>query len=83
MFMPPYGMTYGSFCKCLTHDAYWNEVGPLLKAWYDYNYEVINGVIKITDHDGKIVDSLDLHLKIQEDEDRQYAIYQAHMKIAR
>jgi hypothetical protein len=83
MYMPPWGMSYGSFCGCLKNRDYWNAVGPLLRNWYDYDFEVIGGIIKITDYAGQFVDSLKLHLEIQADEGRQYAIYQAYMNIAR
>lgn len=83
MYMPAWGMTYGKFCRCFTHDVYWNEVRPLMKAWYDYNYEVIDGAIKITNSNGHAIDPFELHLKIQADEDQQYDLYQAYMNIAR
>jgi len=83
MYCLPWGMSYGSFCLCLRHEAYWNEVGPLLRSWYSYTFSVFNGIPLITDLDGTWVDSFDLHLKIQGNEDQRYRVYQAYMKIAR
>jgi hypothetical protein len=59
------------------------QVSELLRSWFRYSLVSCDSGSEIVDPRGDRVDSLTVHLKIQEDPGKQFALYQFAMSIWR
>jgi len=58
-------------------------IAPLLREWFGYELESLGGSARIRSRDGREVDEVTLHRRIQGDEPKQSALYRAAMTLWR
>jgi hypothetical protein len=78
-----YQITFSDFHQLLSYPGYRASIAPLLRDWFGYELEMHGDSVCIQTHDGKVVDELTLHQKIQDDELKQSALYRAAMTLWR
>ncbi len=78
-----YELTYANFQRLLSDSDYLPSLAPLLRQWFGCCLESSGDVTRIRSPSGAEVDPLSLHLSIQEDSSKQYALYQMAMSFWR
>jgi hypothetical protein len=78
-----YEITFADFQRLVSDPADRLSVIPLLRQWYGYELEESGDTVYICSPDGKEVNSLSLHLRIQEDSPKQQALYRTAMTLWR
>jgi hypothetical protein len=74
-------ITYADFQQLVGERSYRTAIEPLLGAWFDLRIvDRINDVSLVTG-EGTELDPLALHLRIQADPEKQYALYQCAMSL--
>lgn len=74
-------LAYKDFRQLILYKEYRSTISPLLKKWFGYQISNNDSDILITNKSGEVIDMLWLHLKIQDDSDKQYKLYQAAMSL--
>lgn len=78
-----YEITFSDFHQLLSYPGYRPSIAPLLREWFGYELEPSGDSVRIRARDGKEVDELALHQRIQGDESKQSALYRAAMTLWR
>jgi hypothetical protein len=78
-----YEITFSDFHKLLYDQQYRASIASLLREWYGYEVEAAEGSVRILAGDGREVDELALHRRIQSDSEKQGTLYRAAMTLWR
>lgn len=78
-----YEITFSDFHQLLSYSGYRASIAPLLREWFGYELEPLADAVRIRAPDGKEVDELALHRRIQGDRSKQSALYRAAMSLWR
>jgi hypothetical protein len=81
--MHEYEVTYGDFRQLIEYQPYREALAPLLAEWFAYSIVEEGPDVLIRDHGGEMIDTLRLHLLIQDDPVRQRALYNTAMSLWR
>jgi hypothetical protein len=76
-------LTFGDFRQLLAQDTRTAGIRRLLREWFGYRVRRRGGACKVVDDARATVDLLALHLRIQDDETRQRALYNSAMSLWR
>ncbi|HVG24695.1 MAG TPA: hypothetical protein VND45_11115 [Thermoanaerobaculia bacterium] len=76
-------MQYGDFLQLIGDDAYRTTIEPLLVRWFGYALRGTKGETLIVNGANEAIDPLWLHLRIQDDAEKQYQLYQTAMSLWR
>ena len=78
-----YELTFYDFHRLVSDPEYASAIAPLLREWFGYELEPLGGCARIRARDGREVDELTLHQRIQSDEPKQSSLYRAAMTLWR
>lgn len=74
-------LNYRDFLNLMGDEVSRGHVAPLLQAWFGFS--LASSPVRIVDASGAAQDFLTVHLRIQDDAARQYALYQTAMSLWR
>jgi hypothetical protein len=78
-----YALTFSDFHRLVSDADDTPAIVPLLREWFGYELEPPGGPALIRARDGREVDEVTLHRRIQADEPKQSALYRAAMTLWR
>jgi hypothetical protein len=76
-------MTFQNFRQLIGEGSYRSAVEPMFELWFNYRLEGSGAGTLVLNEGGEAIDQLWLHLRIQNDAEKQHRIYQVAMSLWR